>query len=105
MEEALFNKISSQLSNSHKDITLGKMMSSSGIQYKGKNFAFLYNKSMVFRLGRTFDIESEGIHKYELLNPFKNKPPLKDWFVVSYEYADKWLLLAKAALEKIKSKP
>ena len=73
-----FETIKEQLVATQEHVTAGTMMSSPGIQYKGKNFAFLYkNGTMCFRLGRTFEPESEGIHQYELLNPFRNKPPLK----------------------------
>lgn len=84
-------------------VEAGTMMSSPGIQYKKKNFVFLWDDKMCFRLGRDFEPSSEGIHKYELLNPFKTKPPLKDWFVLT-DQSDKWHLLAQIAYEKMKSK-
>ncbi|MBO3698591.1 hypothetical protein [Roseivirga sp. E12] len=98
--EKIFKSILSDLSM-HPEVAEGKMMSSSGIQYKGKNFAFLWGDKMVFKLGRDFDPSSEGIHKYELLNPFKNKPPLKDWFVIAETSSDKWVLLAEIAYQKM----
>lgn len=81
------------------EVSEGTMMSSKGIQYRGKNFAFIYREKMAFRLGRDFDPPSEGIHKFELLNPFINKPPLKDWFVIDETSSDKWLLLAQIAYQ------
>lgn len=83
------------------DVTEGKMMSSVGIQFKGKNFAFYRDGTMVFKLGRDFDPASEGIHQYELLSPFKSKPPLKDWFVIGNTSSDKWPLLAEIAYQKM----
>ena len=53
-EEDLFNKIVEKLSKKHNFVSKGKMMSSPGIKYKTKVFAFYYNKEMVFRLGRDF---------------------------------------------------
>jgi hypothetical protein len=97
-EQDLFNKIASKLSK-QRNITLGNMMSTQGIKYKGKVFAFYSKKKMTFRLGR--DYKSDEI-KYALLDPFKTKPPLKDWFVVSYNYKDKWEFLAKKALDKMR---
>lgn len=84
-------------------IETGTMMSSPGLQFKGKNFMFMWEHRMVFRLGRDFDPASEGIHHYELLNPFKTKPPLKDWFVLTEQH-EKWPLLAEIAYQKMKSK-
>lgn len=83
------------------NVSEGTMMSSMGIQYKGKNFVFIWKEKMVFRLGRDFDPASEGIYKFELLNPFINKPPMKDWFVIDEASSDKWQLLAQIAYQKM----
>lgn len=99
--EQLFNDLRREIISHHEEVHEGTMMSSPGIQYNRKNFAFLYRGGMCFRLGRDFEPGSEGIHDYSLLNPFKNKPPLKDWFVISTEYSEKWPLLAEVALQKI----
>lgn len=102
MSITLFESIKQQMLEQNEAVNEGKMMSSPGIQYRKKNFAFLYKeKAMCFRLGREFEPASEGIHDYELLNPFKNKPALKDWFVIGFEYADKWPELAQIAFKKI----
>tara|TARA_R110000796_G_scaffold162592_1_gene279376 strand:- start:17230 stop:17658 length:429 start_codon:yes stop_codon:yes gene_type:complete len=102
MEEELFNQVRNNIVANHAEVTEGTMMASPGIQLKGKNFAFFYKKSLAVRLGRDFEPESEGIHKYELLNPFKVKPPLKDWFVISFEEANKWPMLAEIALNQMR---
>ncbi|WP_286755604.1 hypothetical protein [Roseivirga sp. UBA838] len=95
--ETLVNHFATQA-----DVTEGKMMSSRGLQYKGKNFLFNWDNEMCFRLGRDFDPASEGIHHYTLLNPFKTKLPLKDWFVLTTDM-DKWIALAEIALARMKS--
>ena len=100
--EQIFKSITESLCQ-EEHVEEGTMMSSPGIQYKGKNFAFLWKEKMVFRLGRDFDPSSEGIHKFELLNPFKNKPPLKDWFVIEKTSSDKWLFLTQIAYQKMLS--
>lgn len=100
-EEKLFYSISDSLITENSDITIGKMMSSPGIKYKNKVFAFYYNNEMIFRLGKDFEPESVGIKKYSLLNPFKNKPPLPGWFCISYDNNEKWNRLAKIALNKM----
>jgi len=102
MEEKLFNQVINTFIANHTEATEGTMMSSPGIQLKGKNFAFFYKRSLAVRLGRDFEPESEGIHKYELLNPFKTKPPLKDWFVIGFEEADKWPMLVEIALNRMR---
>ena len=100
--EALFNNLRDQLIQQHASVHEGTMMSSPGIQYQKKNFAFYYQEAVCFRLGRDFDPASEGIHDYRLLSPFKTKPPLKDWFIIGAEYQDQWPLLAEIALQQIK---
>ncbi len=97
-----FDSIVAEMSKEHP-VTEGTMMGSRGIQYKKKNFVFIWgNDKMVFRLGRDFEPQSEGIHDYELLNPFKNKPPLKDWFVLR-KNEDKWYELAIVAYQFTKA--
>lgn len=99
----LFNTITDNLSTSYNEVSSGKMMSSPGIKYKTKVFAFYFGNQMVFRLGKSFDPESEGITQFSYLSPFKNKPPLKGWLEVPFIYHRKWPDLAEQALEKIKS--
>lgn len=98
--EEIFEELKVQFQE-RNEVHEGKMMSSRGLQYKGKNFLFNWNENMCFRLGRDFDPGSEGIHHYSLLNPFKTKPPLKDWLVLSSDF-EKWPLLAEVAFEKMK---
>lgn len=50
-EEKVFYAIAEKLSGKNKDVILGKMMSSPGIKYKNKIFAFYYHNQMVFKLG------------------------------------------------------
>ncbi len=102
-EESLFLSIGDKLIKRHNGVVHGKMMSSPGLKYKNKVFAFYYNQEMTFRLGKGFDLRSFGINKYSLLSPFKNKPPLAAWFNVPYEYQGQWEELAEIALEKLKS--
>ncbi len=104
MAESTFIKIKNKLSSENKDVEPGKMMSSPGITYKGKVFAFFYKDKMVFRLGRNFDVKKTGVLKFELLNPFKNKPPMKDWFIISEIDEPKWEKLANSALLEIQKK-
>lgn len=99
--EQLFNDLRQEIISNHEGTHEGTMMGSPGIQYNKKNFTFYYRQAVAFRAGRDFEPESEGIHEYSLLNPFKNKPPLKDWFVIGPEYSDKWPLLAEIAFQKI----
>ena len=101
-EESLYLVIGDKLIKKHNGIVHGKMMSSPGLKYKNKVFAFYYNQEMTFRLGKGFDLNTLGINKYSLLSPFKNKPPLAAWFNIPYEYQHQWEELAEIALEKLK---
>jgi len=99
--EKIFNSIGEKLSKENANVSIGKMMSSPGIKYKDKVFAFYYKEQMVFKLGRDFDLPSIGINSYSLLSPFKTKPPLADWFEIPYEYENKWEELARIAMQKL----
>ena len=101
-EESLYQVIGNKLIKKHDGIVHGKMMSSPGLKYKNKVFAFYYNQEMTFRLGKGFDLNTLGINKYSLLSPFKNKPPLAAWFNIPYEYQHQWEELAEIALNKLK---
>jgi len=98
-EEILFNNITEKLSKAHHLVTRGKMMSAPGIRYKNKVFAFYYDGEMIFRLGGDFEPENFGIKKYRLLNPFKNKAPMKNWFQIPFSEKRKWEELARYALD------
>lgn len=78
------------------------MMSSPGIRYIKKVFAFYYHDQMVFRLGKQFKPESVKLKSYTLLNPFKNKPPMSGWFQVPFSQKQLWEKLSYLALENIK---
>ena len=99
--EKLFYSIGEKLSVGSMDVSMGKMMSSPGIKYKDKVFAFYYKDQMVFRLGRDFDPESIGITNFSLLSPFKTKPPLQDWFEIPFEYEERWEELARTAMKTL----
>jgi hypothetical protein len=101
-EESLYLVIGDKLIKKYDGIVHGKMMSSPGLKYKNKVFAFYHNQKMTFRLGKGFDISAHGIDNYSLLSPFKNKPPLAAWFNVSYQYQNQWAELAELALDKLK---
>lgn len=98
--EEKFREVATNL-ETHQGVRLGSMMSAPGIQYNGKNFAFFYMEEMVFRLGRDWKPENAGINEWEHLSPFKNKPPLYDWFCVTARDADLWGDLAAKALSRM----
>lgn len=98
--EQKFMSIANSL-DKHKGVALGKMMSSPGIQFNGKNFAFFHRDEMVFRLGREWKPEKIGIKDWSHLSPFKNKPPLYDWFCITSKDADLWPELATLALSRM----
>jgi hypothetical protein len=69
--ESQFSTIDEKLAAENEAITMGKMMSSPGIRYHDKVFAFFYKGGMVLRFGRGFDPASMGVDDYSLLSPFK----------------------------------
>jgi hypothetical protein len=79
-------------------ITLGKMMSSPALQYRGKVFAFFHQEAMTFKLGKSFDPDAYGLREWSYLNPFKNKPPMRAWVVVEATEKDQWPALTEQAL-------
>jgi hypothetical protein len=101
-EEKLFREITGVLAGSEADVEEGRMMSSPGIKYRNKVFAFYHNREMIFKLGRDFDPGADGIKNFNILSPFKNKAPLYDWFHIPYTESHKWHDLARVALERMK---
>jgi hypothetical protein len=100
-EEMHFRTVADALANHYENVTWGKMMSSPGVRFGDKFFAFYYQKSMVCRFGRDFKPESIGISNYSLLSPFKTKPPLHDWFCITVADQERWVELATLALHKM----
>lgn len=98
-EEALFLHLVDTLSSANADVALGKMMSASGLKYKGKVFAFYYKDGMVFRLGKQFVPEQHGILHAQPFNPYKTKGPVPGWFVLDKTEKQLWKELAVRALE------
>lgn len=97
--ETIFLDIVNRLSTEDEDVCVGKMMSSPGIKFKDKVFAFLHKESMGFRLGPSFNPDESGLQSIHPLSPFKTKAPLKGWYVVDAEEHDSWEALAKLALD------
>lgn len=107
-EEEFFNEIAQKLSKVKRLVQIGKMMSSPGVRYKNKFFAFYYKKEITLKLGKDFEPKSYGIKKWKHLNPFKNKAPMKNWYQIPYSEGKHWEELSKLALDfvvkEIKSK-
>ena len=83
--ELYFEQLRKAFVYGNKDTLEAKMMHAPAISY-GKNvFSFYFKEAMIFKLGKDFNPEEEGIVNWEFLNPFKNKPPMKAWFVIPYE--------------------
>jgi hypothetical protein len=99
--EGQFHALAEKLRHENSQVTSGKMMSSPGIQYRGKVFAFYNAGNMIFRLGRDFQPEAYSISQYSLLAPFKTKPPMLDWFQIPHTEQQHWEELARYALEQM----
>ncbi len=100
-EEEYFHKIADKLSKEYKFVKTGKMMSAPGISYKKKFFAFYYKKEITLRLGKEFVPKEHGIKKWQYLNPFKNKAPMKNWFQIPYSEKTFWKKLAIFAMNNL----
>src|SRR5262249_3454432 len=100
-EERLFREIADLLTLENQAVTVGKMMSSPGLQIQGKVFAFYHDRKMIFKLGQDFQPESLGIQQYSLLAPFKSKPPMVDWFEIPSSEQHRWEDLTRSALQRI----
>ncbi|MEM7442765.1 MAG: hypothetical protein AAF414_05465 [Pseudomonadota bacterium] len=95
-----FQSISDTMVATHDGVEPGRMMSHPAIAYRGKVFAFRGSRNdMVFRLGAGFDVGVLGVTTFELLAPFKTKPPMKDWFRIAASDAGVWPDLAERALD------
>lgn len=101
--ETKFMSLVNKLSSADDDVFLGKMMSSPGIKYKDKVFAFFNKDAMGFRLDTEFDIKKFGVKNPKPLSPFKTKPPLKGWWIVDYEEHKLWESLTELSLSYTKS--
>lgn len=102
-EQLLFEQIRNEMVSLYRDVTIGVMMSSPAIKYKGKVFTFLSkNNRMVFKLGKTFIPGEQEFETYPF-NPFKKKAPLAGWFEVPYSEHHLWKDLAGEALTLIES--
>ena len=82
-----------------QDVTLGKMMTSPALKYRNEVFLFFHNESMTFKLYDPKELEPFGIKEFTFLSPFKSKPPLKNWLIISPDYADQWESLSDHTLE------
>jgi hypothetical protein len=99
--EAMFRSIAQRLESESELVSVGRMLSSPGIKYGDKVFAFYYKGEMVFRLGKHFDPSSLGVKRYVPLNPFKTRPPVAGWYQVPSSEGKKWEELARHALRII----
>lgn len=79
-----------------------KMMNAPGIGFNKKVFAFYYQEAMVFKLGKNFDPGAVGIKNWDFLNPFKNKAPMKAWFIIPFKGGNEyWERLTQMSFEFI----
>lgn len=93
---ALRNKVLKSFPQTHQ----AKMMSAEGIGIIKKVVAFFYRDAMVFKLGKDFKPDENGISNWEFLNPFKNKPPMKAWFIIPYDGGvNYWEFLLEKAID------
>ncbi len=95
------------IANEH-DVERGRMLSADAVTYRGKVFAFRSTKAggagLGVRLGRDYDFSSLPTDQWTYLAPFKTKPPMKDWIMVSDAHIGHWSELASIALKLMREK-
>ncbi|MEL6670601.1 MAG: hypothetical protein AAFR61_00270 [Bacteroidota bacterium] len=97
----VFQSLLTRFTESYPDTEEGNMMRAPAIKVKGKVFCFLYEEQMTFRLGRETDTDRVDLAGWRWLSPFKQKPPMKDWFIVPFQDAGQWERLAEEAWEAV----
>lgn len=97
-----FSEVASRLAATEDGVEPGRMMSSPGVVYRGRVFCFFYDSAMVFKLGKDADTSMPDLRGWQWLNPFKNKGPMKAWYVVPLQDPAQWDRLARAALGTMK---
>ena len=101
--KAYFEQIRTDFLKKDPAITIGKMMSSEAIHFKGKVFAFLSTKgNMVFKLGKGFDVSTASV-PLQVFSPFKSKKPLSGWYQLDNDYKDSWYAMTEKALQLIQT--
>lgn len=85
------------------DVGPGVMMREPAVTFRNKVFMFYYadKGAMCFKLGKGFQID-EFVESFEFLSPFKNKPPMYAWYLVSADEQHAWEELAHLALENMR---
>ena len=105
MSKEIYEDLFDQMIEEEEDVQPGVMMREPALTRNKKVFAFYYadKKCMCFKLGKGFLIEEYGVNEYEFLSPFKNKPPMLGWFMVSEQYVDVWPELTEVALDLMRN--
>lgn len=105
MTQKAYERVFARIIESETDVERGVMMRDPALKSGGKVFTFYYSAkdAMCFRLGEDYDMSSAGISDFSYLSPFKNKPPMRGWYVVDSAQAESWDDLAKLALDMKRS--
>lgn len=98
-----FESICDEMCDAFDGVYKGPMMSSPGLKFNNKVFAFYHKNTMGFRLGPQFDPVAFGLVNPQPLSPFKTKPPLKGWYIIDEVESNTWKELAELALDFTKT--
>jgi len=99
--EDTFEEIRTRFLENYSEVEAGKMMRAPALKVKGKVFCFFHEEKMGFKLGKEADISRPELQNAEYLSPFKNKPPMKNWFLLPFVSLEEWENLAEEALERV----
>src|SRR5712692_7616894 len=70
----------------------------------GKAFAGYFEGAMVFKLGGASHAEALALSGAKLFDPSERGRPMKEWVVVPFEHASRWLEFAKYAFDYVEEK-
>ena len=92
----------------HPDVSRGKMMSADALTFSGKVFAFYSTKGgrvgLGCRIGREADPSQFALTDWQHLDPFKSKPPMRDWIVIGKGSVAQWGTVAEHCLNTFRNK-
>jgi hypothetical protein len=83
-------------------VSRAKMFGMPSVMVNGKAFAGLSGESMIFKLSGEAHRTARAIDGAKLFEPMAGRP-MKEWVSVPPEQSERWLELAGAALEYVRS--
>jgi hypothetical protein len=99
-EETFYDSIGTKIRDAEQSQMFGKPC----FKINGRAFVCFFQNEMVFKLTGDTHEEAISLNGSKLFDPSGKKRPMKEWVQVSFDYKEKWLKFAKAALKYVNSK-